>query len=328
MKKKQSLFGDILASVTKYFLILVGAVLLLVLASGIKTVQSGKVAVVLRFGKLVGDTYEEQVHEPGLFFAFPYIIDEVITVPTGSVFEQSVDTYYTDGKVLDAETGGYLITGDSNVAVVSASVKYTISDPVAYALHVQDVSSVINATVSNSMLTQAAGTDVDDLLTNGKEAFAKAVMARAQAKLDTVGVGVKIGALELTRVSMPKEVKSVYDEVTAATVRAATIAEEAAQYRDKLLPLAQGDKATAIAAAQSAKSMAVANANTDLVEFWGFYKELGGDLDTKEPIEIKDRRKFELITSRIFTEKVSTAISKIGKIIVTEDGDNKIFLDP
>ena len=314
MKKKTSLFGDILESVTKYFLILVGAVLLFVLFSGIKTVQSGKVAVVLRFGRLVGDSYEEQVKQPGLFFAFPYIIDEVIMVPTGSVFEQTVDTYYTDGNVLDTDMGGYLITGDSNIAVVSASVKYTISDPVAYALHVQDVSSVINAAVSNSMLTQAAGIDVDDLLTNGKEDFAKAVMARAQQKLDHIGVGVTIGALELTRVSMPREVKSVYDEVTSATVRAATILEEAAQYREKLIPLAQGDKATLISAAQSKKSMSIANANSDLVDFWGLLAEFEDAPD--------------VVKTRVFTERVSNMISKIGKVIVTEDGDNKIFLDP
>ena len=181
--KKKTLFGDILETVTKYFLILVGVVLLLILLSSIRTVKSGNVALVLRFGRLVGDNYEEQVHEPGLLFALPYIIDEVITVPTGNVFEQSVDTYYTEGNLLGAEEGGYLITGDSNIAVVSASVKYTISDPVAYALGAQDPAGIINGVVSNAMLSIAASTDVDQLLTSGKEEFASAVLARSQERL-------------------------------------------------------------------------------------------------------------------------------------------------
>ena len=81
-EKKKTVLADILGSVTKYFLILVAVVVVCIALSGIRVVKSGEVALILRFGKLVGNTYEEQVHEPGLLFAFPYIIDEVITVPT------------------------------------------------------------------------------------------------------------------------------------------------------------------------------------------------------------------------------------------------------
>ena len=85
--KKNKLFADILRTVTGYFLVLVIIVMVGIFCSGIRVVESGNVALILRFGKLVGDTPEEQIHEPGLLLAFPYIIDEVITVPTGSVIE-------------------------------------------------------------------------------------------------------------------------------------------------------------------------------------------------------------------------------------------------
>jgi len=87
--KQKTLFADVLETVTKYFLILVIVVVIGIFFTGIRMVKSGNVAVVLRFGELVGDTYEDQVHEPGILFAFPYIIDEVITVPTGSVIERA-----------------------------------------------------------------------------------------------------------------------------------------------------------------------------------------------------------------------------------------------
>ena len=92
-KKKNSLFADVLRTITRYFLVLVAVVVIMIAVSGIRVVKSGEVALILRFGKLVGNTYEEQVHEPGLLFAFPYIIDEVITVPTGNVMEQVVTTH-------------------------------------------------------------------------------------------------------------------------------------------------------------------------------------------------------------------------------------------
>ena len=121
-KKKNSLFADILQTVTRYLLVLVAAVVIMICLSGIRVVKSGEVAMILRFGKLVGNTYEEQVHEPGLLFAFPYIIDEVITVPTGNVMEQVVTTHYTSGPMTSLRNNGYVITGDQNIAIISASV--------------------------------------------------------------------------------------------------------------------------------------------------------------------------------------------------------------
>ena len=78
-EQKTGFIGDLLNTCVKYFKWVVAAIVLMILISGIRTVKQGEVAVVLRFGKLAGDTAEEQVHEPGLLFAFPYIIDEVIT---------------------------------------------------------------------------------------------------------------------------------------------------------------------------------------------------------------------------------------------------------
>ena len=96
---KNKLFAQVLQAMTKYFIVLVLIVMVGIAASGIRVVDSGNVALILRFGKLVGDTPEEQIHEPGLLFAFPYIIDEVVMVPTGSIMEQSVTTYYTPDEI-------------------------------------------------------------------------------------------------------------------------------------------------------------------------------------------------------------------------------------
>ena len=167
-EKKPSGEKNIIGTVVKYITAaLVVLVFLGICFSGVRVVESGNVALILRFGQLVGDTREEQIHEPGLLLAMPYIIDEVVMVPTGSVIEQSVTTYYTPEGDKTAE-GGYVVTGDENIAVLSASVKYVIDDPVAYALHVNQVEQMINGAVSNAMLCQAAGSDVDALLTSGR----------------------------------------------------------------------------------------------------------------------------------------------------------------
>ena len=311
-KAKRSLFSDILGSVTKYFVILVVIVLLVIAFSGLRVIKSGEVAVVLRFGRLVGNTYEEQVHQPGLLFAFPYIIDEVVIVPTGNVIEQKVTTHYTNGEMTTLHNNGYVITGDQNIAMISASVKYMISDPVSYALNVKDARALINAFVSSAMVNSAASTGVDELLTSGKDEFAKAVMNEAQAKLSAVDAGITVGAIELTSVSMPNEVREVYDMVNSATVQAATLLEQARQYEAKVIPQAEADAANLVSDAKTKYSESISAANLDLTEFYGTVKEYEENPDA--------------VKTRIYTEKVTAAIGKIGKIRVVKDGDTKIFL--
>ncbi len=311
--KDRSLFAEVLGTVTKYFLILVLLVLFGIFLSSIRKVDTGNVAVVLRFGRLVGKTEAEQVHEPGLLFAFPYIIDEVVTVPVGSVIEQSVITHYTEDGT-DTVNGGYVITGDQNIAVIAASVKYSISDPVTYALRVKDVEAVINACVSNAMQSVAAGMAVDSILTDGKDAYNKAVMEFAAAKLAAIDIGIALNTLELTKVSMPAEVRDVYDEVNSASVQYATILQRARQYRENIIPMAESDRVARVYQANAAKSTAIATANNDLSEFWGVKSEYESNP--------------EAVRARIYAAKLEAAMKQIGKIRLVSDGETKIILNP
>lgn len=311
--KRNAVFADILTAVTKFFLILVIIVIIFICFSGIRVVESGNVALVLRFGKLVGDNYEEQVHEPGLLFAFPYVIDEVIMVPVGSVMEQTVTTHYTAGNMTTLHNNGYLITGDQNIALVSVSVKYIISDPVAYALNVKNVEGLINSFVSSSMVECAAYISVDELLTSGKDIYGQDVLRMTQELLSKNETGVTVGTIELTSVSMPDEVREIYDLVNSATVQSATQLEQAYQYRENLIPNAEAEANSLIAAANTQYSSAVAAANSDLSEFWGSIEEYSANP--------------ELVKVRLYNSKVSSAISKIGKVRVVQNGETKIFID-
>lgn len=311
-KQKNTVFADVLRTITRYFLMLVAVVVIFICLSGIRVVKSGEVALILRFGKLVGNTYEEQVHEPGLLFAFPYIIDEVVTVPTGNVMEQVVSTHYTSGTMTTLRNNGYVITGDQNIALISASVKYVVSDPVAYALTVKSIPDILNAFVSTAMVSEAAGISVDELLTSGKDDFARVVMERAQKKLSAIGAGITIGTVELTTVTMPEEVRDTYEMVSSATVSASTQLEQAKQYRENLLPQAQSQADTLIASANSLYSTSVAVANSDLAEFWGVLEEYAANPD--------------VVRTRIYSAKVSQAIGKIGKIYTVQDGETKIVI--
>ena len=312
VKKKKTLFADVLETVTKYFLILVAVVVLFILFSGIRMVESGEVALILRFGELVGDNYDEQVHEPGLLFAFPYFIDEVIIIPEKQVMEQTVVSHYTAGSYLTGSEGGYLITGDRNVARVAASVKYTVTDPVAYALRMTDIPAMVDGAVSSAMVNSCVGRDVDDLLTTGKDAFATAAMDKAARKLEAAGVGVTLSTLELTLVSMPVEVREIYNEVNSATVQAATMLENARNYKAKQIPYAEGVATGLVTQANANHSTSIAQANAALYEFWGVLEEYESNP--------------QVVRTRLYGVKASQFLEKVGSIRVVQDGETKIIL--
>lgn len=309
---RKSFWEDVLSTLSRCFAVLVVLVLACITLSGVRMVKSGEVAVVLRFGKLVGATTEEQIHQPGLLFCFPYFIDEVVTVPTGNIMEQVVDRHYTLA-LIETKESGYVITGDQNIAHIYASIKYTISDPVAYALNVGSISSVIDACVSNAMLETAACTSVDDILTSGKEAYTEAVLEEAQRKLDEAGAGIAIQAIELTDVKMPEDVRETYEQVNAATVEASTLLKEAQQHRNTLIPYAESRASSIVSTASYSYSTAVSAATSDLSEFWGILEEYEAQPET--------------VRARLFNEKMASALSKIGKVLLVNDGDGKIFIN-
>lgn len=311
--KKNNVFSQILTQVTKYLVVLVVLVFLGICFSGVRVVESGNVALILRFGKLVGDTPQEQIHEPGLLLAFPYIIDEVVIVPTGSVMEHVVTTYHTPDDV-QTKDGSYLITGDQNVAVLTASVKYTVSDPVKYALRVGDVGAVINACVSNAMLAEAAGSDVDDILTKGKDVFCKNALAQASRKVAANDIGITLTTLELTQITMPKEVRETYEEVNSATVEAATILEGAYQYREKLIPSANTLAQSRITDANNNYAISTAAATSALAEFWGVVEEYEANP--------------QVVLTRLLSTKTQAIIRKIGTVRIVQEGESTILLIP
>ncbi len=312
--KKNAVFEDVLKTVSRIFVAAVIIITLFICFSGVRFIKSGNVALILRFGKLVGNTAEEQVHGPGILFAFPYIIDEVITVPTGNIIEQKVETHFTPAEMSsDYTKNGYVITGDHNIAVITASLKYTITDPVAYALKVKDIKQIINASVSNAMVETSAYMAVDDILTSGKEQFTSQTIKSSQQKLDAAQVGITVSAIELTYVGMPSEVRATYEAVNSATVQANTILENATQYRDTTIPSAEADANKAISDANTEYSTAVAAANSDLAEFWGVLEEY--------------KTSSVVVRTRIYNQKVKEAINKIGTIKVVSEGDSNIIIN-
>src|SRR4029077_6580223 len=105
--------------------------------SGISIVRPDEVAVILRWGHLVGATPALQEHGSGLLFAFPRPIDRVVRVQVKHVWEVPVATLegFGDGYTLDPVLQGYALTGDQNIVQMDMVARYRVRDAAEWAFY-------------------------------------------------------------------------------------------------------------------------------------------------------------------------------------------------
>ena len=164
--------------------------------SGITVVKPDEVAVVLRWGRLVGDTPALQQHGPGLLFAFPRPVDRVVRVPVKHVWEIGVNTLAVVGRnnaeeddvtsnvTLDPLTQGYALTGDQNIVRVAMAVRYRVRDPAEWAFYGPPSEDILRVEVTAAMVRSLGEMGVDRVLADGRKSLIATATRRAQAGLD------------------------------------------------------------------------------------------------------------------------------------------------
>jgi len=246
------------------------ALVALYLGSGVTRVGPNENALVLRLGKL-----QPQVHPPGLLWAWPVPVDEVIRVPVRSTLELRLDRWGAPpaGDATNAVAAtmhpvrdGYTLTGDANIIHARLTARYQLTDPVAAVLTAQQRDALIEAAVYQAYAQALAAAPVDEALTTGRDAVRQEAQRLAQEALDRLGLGAQLLALELRELLPARPVLPAFQEVISAQVEARTLAQQAESYRAEMLPAAQAESyrlrqtATAAARGQVARARGEATA--------------------------------------------------------------------
>ena len=289
---------QIMAYIIKYFKLTVCFAALLIVLSGVYRVESSQTAVVLRFGKLLGETPEKQIKKPGLHYAFPFFIDQVIKIPVYAVQEREITTHY--------EENGYVLTGDKNMALIRAKVKYQINDAIRYTLFSSDASEMVDGIISGELTCIAAHSNVDSILTSGRAQLSLDVMRNSQEIIDNLKLGVLISNIELTEITAPAETIRYFEDVRNAAVFKATSLQRAQEYASTRILGAQ-------AAAGALKQTAVSRQAARLTRAYGEMAEFNGLYD-------QYARNPQIIMSGTFRQRVAAVMQKAGASIVVPAG--------
>jgi len=292
---------QIMEYIIKYFKLAVCFAALLIVLSGVYRVESSQTAVVLRFGKLLGETPEKQVKKPGLHYALPFFIDNVIKIPVYAVQEREITTHYKT-----AAEDGYVLTGDKNIVLIRAKVKYQINDPVRYTLFISDAGVMLDGIISGELTCIAAHSNVDSILTSGRAQLSLDVMRNSQKIIDNLKLGVIISNMELTEITAPAETIRYFEEVRNAAVFKATSFQRAQEYASTRILGAQAAAGALKQTAVSQQALRLTKVRGEMAEFNGLYDQYA--------------RNPQIIMSGTFRQRVAAILKKAGKSIVVPAG--------
>jgi regulator of protease activity HflC (stomatin/prohibitin superfamily) len=225
--------------------------------SNVRQVQPDSRAVVLRFGSIA------RQQGAGLLIAWPRPIEQVIMLPSAdrqiefrigrfdSASIRLMDTKsqpigLAAGPAADAIPGfdmsedprlnaGFLMTGDSSVVHMQATLFYQISDPVSYVIATDHVGPALERLFVASAVSVCAARDLDtilvarpeatrssdDALGSNREQLRTDLMNAVNRRLEDLakqgsGLGVTVSRVDLVA-AIPSGAKSMFDRVLIVT---------------------------------------------------------------------------------------------------------------
>jgi membrane protease subunit HflK len=257
--------------------------------SGITRVGPDEVAIVLRLGRVLNEGTAQATHPPGMLFALPRPFDEVVRVNVQKILQADLITLVPpdeewDPRTLDPVSVGYALTGDHNVVHARFSVRYKVSDPVAFALRCAAPEGVLSDALTAETVRAVGRRPVDDVLSEGRADLVAEIKANAQKRLDAGEVGLALVSLDLTQLAPPLAVSKAFKEVQSAAIAAQTKKADAETDREKRIPAAEASAAAALSDAEKYAVSTRAAAEADATAFRALVAEY-----RKEPAVVRER---------------------------------------
>jgi len=290
--------------------ILIGLAGIIILWNTVFQIGTEEVGVITRVGR-----YSRTV-EPGLNLKIPFA-ERVHKVPverqqklefgfrSTSAGQQS--QYSKDG----VSDESLMLTGDLNLADVEWVVQYRINDAYNYLFKVRDPESTLR-NISEAATRQVVGDrTVNEVLTIGRTEITVKLHELIQEICNDYSLGVKIEQVVLQDVNPPDPVKAAFNAVNEAQQEKETLINQAKSEYNKVIPKASGEAKATIQKAEGYAIERVNNAQGEVARFNDLYTEY-----IKAP---------EVTKKRLYLENMSSAISKLGNVLITDQGGANVL---
>jgi len=269
--------------------IVMALMLLAFFSSGFFTVGPQEKAVILRFGKPVGEG-EKILLNAGLHWSFPYPIDEVVKIPITEqqIVSSTVGWYFTTpeqelsgeelpaGATLNPAIDGYVLTADRNILHTRATLRYHIDDPIRYVFGFASASNSVQNALNNALLFTAANFNVDDILLNRVNEFREAVQQRMTDLAEQENLGIVIEQCDVES-RPPRQLQDVFSQVTDARENRNKALIDAHSYENQITNSAGAQAVSIIDRAEADRTNFVASITAEAKRFGDLLPQYEGN---------------------------------------------------
>ena len=266
-------------------------VFILWVLSGIFIVNPAEQAAILRFGKYVKTVG-----------AGPHWIPRLIA----SKIVLNVD------RVSDYSYSAQMLTKDENLVSVSLVVQYRILDLEAYLFNVTDPLESLHQATSSALRQVVGTTTLDEIITEGREAWGANVQDSLIKILDKYKTGIVIVNVSPQPARAPEHVQDAFDDAIKAQEDEKRFKEQAYAYKARVIPLAQGNATRIIEEAQAYEQQVVLGAKGDVAGFLALLPQY-----IQSP---------QVTAKRMYLDTIQQVLTKSSKVLINAKAGNVLYL--
>ncbi len=286
-----------------------GALLLLWIASGIYMIQPAERAVVFRFGRSTGVT------GPGIHYHYPMPIEHVEVEKVDEVKRIEIGfrtvSVTPTPRYQKVPRESVMLTGDENIVDVELIVQYRIRNIEEYLFNVSEQTLAVHS-IAEAALRQVIGKHpIDEALTGGKLAIQMKIHQQIQEVMDLYQIGLRVEQVKLQTVSVPREVDHAFKDVASAREDRERLRNEAEAYRNDIIPKTRGKAERMIREAEAYTVERVKRAQGDADRFLEVLKEY--------------KKAREVTETRLYLETMEKILPNIQKYVIDGEGNGGLL---
>ena len=293
-------------------IILISAVALfalILLFNSVYMLNSGEEAVITRFGE-----YQNTITSTGLQVKLPFIERKyIVNVESIQRLEFGYRSTY-DSSYVNVNAESSMLTGDENLVVADWAILYRVKNSYNYLFKVNNPVNALRIIAESSYRRVVASHPLDDILTNQKDAIQDEILADLQQIVDKYELGVLISAVQLQDAMPPDEVKAAFLDVSSAKEQKNAKINEASQYENERLPMARGEAAKLINAAEAYKAQRI--------------NEAEGAVARYKAIEAEYAKQPDIMRTRLYLEMLNEVLPKLKRIYFVDENNNTLQFLP
>ena len=287
-------------------LVVVGIALVLWFASGIYIVGPDQRGIVLRFGRVVAET------APGPHFHLPWPIEQVLRPSVTAIRKDEVGFRTIDvgppARYRDVDAEALMLTGDENIVKLDFIVQYKVradaDGPTDFLFNVKDPQSALRSAAEAAMREVVGRTDIDQVLTEGKEEVQLEAQRVLQQILDLYDAGIEVVTVKLQDVDPPDQVSDAFKDVISAQQDRERLINEARGYENDVVPRARGQAAQILNEAEGYSAAKV--------------REASGAAQRFVALEEEYAKAKEVTRQRLYLETMEEVLPGMNKIVMDD----------